>query len=68
MTSLRIIKRELVMRITTEKGSVLYEPVKPTLYVSMHGGLSRAFYECDEGDADGAVFDIKLLRDADEQG
>ncbi|KKL28878.1 hypothetical protein LCGC14_2370790, partial [marine sediment metagenome] len=40
-----------------------WEKIEPTLYVSMHGGLSRAFYECDEEDADGAVFDINLFKE-----
>ena len=62
---MRIIKRELVMRLTTEKGSVIYEPAEPDLYVFLQGGLSRAFYECGKDEADGALFDINLFGDSD---
>ena len=64
MKDLRIVKRELVVRLTTEKGSVLYEPAEPALYIFRMGGLSEAFYRCDKEDADGAVF--SLTEDADE--
>ncbi len=58
MTDMRIVKRELVVRLTTEKGSVLYEPVEPC----EHGKIDRhraqvpeapwARYTCEGAGAD----------------
>ncbi len=39
---------------------------EPDLYVYLQGGMSRAFYQCDRSEADGAVFDINLFGDTDE--
>lgn len=49
------------MRLTTEKGSMLYEPVKPDLYVVQWRGLSNSFYRCEKDEADGVVLDIRLF-------
>ena len=46
----------------TECGRELVR-VDPDLYVYRQGGLSEAFYRCDEDEADGAVFNIQLFSD-----